>query len=67
MAILITYPKHKIPIYWRMRLEQQEDVIYFPFRVLKPVKLSREEIQQVKKARHWLLLACTEQKCLLRS
>ena len=51
MAILITYPKHKIPIYWRMRLEQQEDVIYFPFRVLKPVKLSREEIQQVKKKR----------------
>ena len=50
MAILITYPKHKIPLYWRMRLEQQEDVIYFPFRVLKPVKLSREEIQQVKKS-----------------
>lgn len=47
MAILITYPKHKIPVYWRMRLEQLTDVIYFPFRVLEPVKLGQEEKKEL--------------------
>ncbi|GGI62578.1 uroporphyrinogen-III synthase [Limosilactobacillus caviae] len=48
MAILITYPKRKIPVYWRMRLEQMTDVIYFPFRVLEPVKLRKEDQNRVR-------------------
>ena len=42
MAILITYPKNKVPVYWRIKLEQKDDVIYFPFRILKAVNLTRE-------------------------
>lgn len=48
MAILITYPKKKVPIYWRIKLEQKDDVIYFPFRVLKPAQLSAADEQSLK-------------------
>ncbi|MBB1079441.1 uroporphyrinogen-III synthase [Limosilactobacillus sp. STM2_1] len=47
MAILITYPKRKVPVYWRRRLEQLTDVIYFPFRVLTPVDLLEEEKRRI--------------------
>lgn len=52
MAILITYPKNKVPVYWRIKLEQKDDVIYFPFRILKAVNLKREskEILQNSKS-----------------
>lgn len=52
MAILITYPKNKVPVYWRIKLEQKDDVIYFPFRILKAVNLTQEdkEILQNSKA-----------------
>lgn len=48
MAILITYPKNKVPVYWRIKLEQKDDVIYFPFRVLKAVKLSTAAKKEIK-------------------
>ena len=52
MAILITYPKNKIPVYWRIKLEQKDDVIYFPFRILKAVNLGQadKKILQESKA-----------------
>lgn len=52
MAILITYPKNKVPVYWRIKLEQKDDVIYFPFRILKAVNLTpkSKEILQNSKA-----------------
>lgn len=52
MAILITYPKSKVPVYWRMRLEQKDDVIYFPFRVLKAAKLTAAEKKQIKESKN---------------
>ncbi|MBD5805800.1 uroporphyrinogen-III synthase [Limosilactobacillus walteri] len=51
MAILITYPKNKIPVYWRMKLEQKDDVIYFPFRVLKAVKLTATDQQKLQESK----------------
>ena len=50
MAILITYPKNKVPIYWRMKLEQKDDVIYFPFRILKAVRLSAAEKARLRES-----------------
>lgn len=50
MAILITYPRNKVPIYWRMKLEQRDDVIYFPFRVLKAAKLSAADEKTVRES-----------------
>jgi uroporphyrinogen-III synthase len=50
MAILITYPRNKVPIYWRMKLEQKDDVIYFPFRVLKAAKLSAADEKTVRES-----------------
>lgn len=52
MAILITYPKNKIPVYWRMKLEQKDDVIYFPFRVLKAVKLTSAAKERLKESKN---------------
>lgn len=43
MAILITYPKEKVPVYWRQKLADLTEVVYFPFRVLLPKKLNAEE------------------------
>lgn len=48
MAILITYPKSRVPVYWRIKLEQKDDVYYFPFRILKMTKLSAAEKQVIK-------------------
>lgn len=50
MAILITYPKSRVPVYWRMKLEQKDDVYYFPFRILKMTKLSATEKDVIKKS-----------------
>lgn len=50
MTILITYPKHKVSIYWRRKLEQVADVVYFPFRVLKPRPLTTTEQERITHA-----------------
>ncbi|MDW5473910.1 hypothetical protein SAZ89_09945 [Limosilactobacillus reuteri] len=44
--------KNKIPVYWRIKLEQKDDVIYFPFRILKAVNLGQadKKILQESKA-----------------
>ena len=55
MAILITCPKNKVPIYWRMKLEQKNDVIYFPFHVLKEVKLTSEAKEHLKKSKNLVI------------
>lgn len=51
MAILITYPKNKIPVYWRIKLEQKDDVIYFPFRVLKAIKLTLRDQRKLQESK----------------
>lgn len=65
MAILITYPKNKVPVYWRIKLEQKDDVIYFPFRILKAVNLTPEskEILQNSKALAITSLFCAQVFC----
>lgn len=50
MAILITYPKTKVPATWRQKLEDFDKVIYFPFRVLLPKKLKPEEKNIIQNA-----------------
>lgn len=51
MAILITYPKSKVPVYWRIKLEQKDDVIYFPFRILKAVYLGRQDKKTLQESK----------------
>ena len=58
MAILITYPKEKIPTQWQERLAKYDEVICFPFRLLRATTLSAEECRTIRQAQD---LAITSQ------